>query len=168
MQDPRAELFDRAIALSERDELVRPDASEVGVGPTQQGLHRHQVVGALLERDERLEVQVQLATGDRSTELRLDLVPAGNLLTEGVVEHAVAVPTTALDVVHRRIRLAEQHVRVQRRITGRRHADARGQPEVPHAVQGPPDLMQDAAGDLLGQHVVGVLEDHDELVAREP
>ena len=165
-----ADLQDGAVVLRQFHEVRRRQDPVLRVVPTHQRLGRHDA--PVLERHERLEVDVDLLALHRVMEGGIEIEPAGRASTHPIVveeRDATAAPSL-LGLVHRDIGIvqevvagapdrADRHADAHRRhdllVTGQRH-------RLPQRVQHP-------VGHLGGVVRRGhALQDHDELVTAEP
>ena len=87
-QDPRADGDDEAVALGQRDEAQRRDDAEDRVVPAQQRLDAADA--AVVERDERLVDEAQLAVVERVAQPALELQALHRALAHRVVEDLAA------------------------------------------------------------------------------
>ena len=168
--DPAPDRLDQAALLGDRDEVGRVELAVAGVVPADQGLERGHL--AAREVDHRLVVEDELVAFDPLAQLALGLEPAQRAGPHLGVEELAAGAAAFLRPVHRRVGVADQHVRVGG-LAGRGTGD--GDPEAGgDEVVGAGDHVglgegrRDAIGDRDRLVLVGETVDQDpELVAAE-
>ena len=121
-QDPRADRDDEPVALGQRDEAQRRDDAEDRVVPAQQRLDAGHA--AVVEGDERLVDEAQLAVGEGVAQAALELQALQRALAHGVVEDLAARLAHLLGAVHRRVGVAQQRVGIVLAGPAEAHADA--------------------------------------------
>ena len=119
-QDPRPDGDDEPVALGQRDEAQRRDDAEDRVVPAQERLDAADA--AVVERDQRLVDEVQLAVVERVAQAALELETLHRTLAHRVVEDLAARLAHLLGAVHRRVGVAQQRVRIM--LAGSAEADA--------------------------------------------
>ena len=121
------------------------------VRPARERLHAHHV--APRQVHDRLVDDVELVARDGMTEIALQLDTLGDGGAHGLVEHGDGVATGVLGLVHRRVRVADEHLgRGHRVLTGGEgKADAgRDVEEHPAHDEGSREARTEAVGKVHG------------------
>jgi hypothetical protein len=165
IEHPVADGVPEAGFVCERDESGGQHHAALGVVPAKQALGADHFAG--LRLDDRLVVELELLSLERAPQRHLDLQPFGAPRGELGREEPEAVPPELLRVVHRRIGVLEQRLRVGSILGMDRESEAAAHVDVVALDdEGPAHFVEDLARDALGCLFVGkVLEDHDELIA---
>ena len=157
---------DQAGLLRQRQEVVRRDQALLRMLPPDQGFEADQAV--VEQRDDGLVVDLELLPLDRLPQVRLELEAGDRARVHRGVEDLVAVLAPLLRAVHRRVRVAQQVVRLLV-VLARGDADRHGREHlVALEREGLGQLLEDAVGDLDRiRRVAHVVEEDGELVAAE-
>ena len=167
-EHPHAEIRDDRLLFRDRNEQARADGAQLGVHPARERLEA--LDGAVVEREDRLVVQRDLALGHGLAKLLRQAPARQNLLADRLVELADEAASVLLRVVERGVRIA-QHI-VRGAVLGRSEHEAHAHLRADRLTADRDRLVErghDARGDLphIGRGVHAVEQEH-ELVAAKP
>ena len=166
-EDLPVDEFDAAGLLGDQQEIGRQQQPALGMVPAQQRLVADGT--AIGQRHDGLVVRHELVADQRVAQVALHVQQRQRLASQAVVEHGGAMAATVLGVVHRRVGVAQQLLRLAVMRAGQGDADGGGGEDLLDAQ--PERRLQrtdDAVGDLgSGGRVVHVFQQHRELIAAQ-
>ena len=110
LEHPAPDRQDQVGLLGDGDELRGRDEPALGMAPADERLEAAQL--AARQADQRLQVQLELAVGDRAAQLVLDRQAAQDAGAQLGVEDLVAAAAALLGAVHGDVGVAQQRVGV--------------------------------------------------------